>query len=154
MIFKQTSTLRPGAPALADAAPAPGTLGFGATLAMATAAGLAVANIYYNQPMLALIEQDLPGALTGAIPTATQLGYAIGLVLLVPLGDLVERRRLIVVQFVLLAAALVLAAVAPTALLLVAASLAVGLASTVPSRSCPSPPISRRPRSGARRWAR
>ena len=43
MIFKQTSTLRPGAPALADAAPEPRALGFGATLAMATAAGLAVA---------------------------------------------------------------------------------------------------------------
>ncbi|QZP07627.1 MFS transporter [Caenibius sp. WL] len=104
---------------------------------MAGAAGIAVANIYYNQPMLAIIEQDLPGPFTSAIPTATQLGYALGLFLLVPLGDVIERRRLIVAQFVLLAVALGLAAVAPNALSLLLASLAIGLLSTVAQQIVP-----------------
>ena len=109
----------------------------GLTFLMAAAAGLAVANIYYNQPMLGLIEDAFPGSAAGLIPTATQLGYAAGLLLLLPLGDLLHRRQLIVLQFVVLSGALVLAAVSPSAVMLVFASLVIGATATVAQQIVP-----------------
>jgi predicted MFS family arabinose efflux permease len=108
------------------------------TVAMAVAAGFGVANLYYNQPMLALIAQSFPfSKITLLVPSATQLGYVLGLVLFLPLGDLVDRRRLIVVQFVILALALIAAAAAPTAMLLLAASFLVGATSSVAQQIVP-----------------
>ncbi|MBO9558291.1 MAG: MFS transporter [Caulobacter sp.] len=121
--------------ATASAAP---PLGRGLTLAMAVATGVGVANIYYNQPMLGVIEADFPRqTLAGFIPTATQLGYALGLFLLVPLGDLLERRRVILVQFLVLAAGLVAAALAPSVGLIILASLVVGFCATVAQQIVP-----------------
>jgi predicted MFS family arabinose efflux permease len=108
------------------------------TGAMAVAAGIAVANIYYNQPMLGILVRELGGrGLTGFVPTVTQLGYAAGLFLLVPLGDLTDRRRLVVGQFLFLALACAAVALAPSAAAVVVASLALGAASTVAQQVVP-----------------
>ncbi|PCE23191.1 MFS transporter [Paraburkholderia acidicola] len=109
------------------------------TLAMAVACGIAIANIYYNQPMLGLMEASFPGAtaITGLVPTATQLGYALGLILLIPLGDRIERRRLIFMQLAALGVALVALALAPSAWALVVTSAVVGILSTVAQQIVP-----------------
>lgn len=105
---------------------------------MAAAAGIAVANVYYNQPILGLIESHFTEeAYVGFIPTVTQLGYAVGLFLLVPLGDIVKRRNLIIVQFLALAIASLFAALSPTAWMLVAASALLGASATVAQQIVP-----------------
>lgn len=113
-------------------------LGYGLILTMAIACGVAVANIYYSQPMLGVIKRDFGNSpWVGLIPTATQIGYGLGLFLLVPLGDLMDRRRLIVGQFLLLGLASFAASFAPTAAMLVVASLVVGAGAAVAQQIIP-----------------
>lgn len=100
---------------------------------LATAAGLSVASIYYAQPMLGVLAADIGASprAVGFIPVLTQLGYAVGILLLAPLGDRYDRRRIIVAKAALLALALLAAGVSPHVGWLLAASLAVGLAATL-----------------------
>ena len=96
---------------------------------MAIACGATVANLYYNQPLLEIMAQEFkasPHAI-GFIPVLTQVGYATGILLFVPLGDLTEQRRLIVIMLGTTAGALALAAGAPTLTWLAASHFAVGL---------------------------
>ncbi len=100
---------------------------------LATACGITVANIYWAQPLLDTIAHAFNASTTtvGLVVTFTQIGYAIGLVLLVPLGDLLERKKLIVSIMYLTVAALVAAAFSPTIHLFIAASLIIGVTSVV-----------------------
>lgn len=118
--------------------PAP-SISWKLSLIMAITCGMAVANIYYNQPMLGIIQSTFAGqkGLTGFVPTTTQLGYALGLLFLVPLGDRIERRLLIVLQFVALALSLVVAALAPDAWSLLIASALVGVSASVAQQILP-----------------
>ncbi len=101
---------------MADSTLPASSVSFGMTLVMAIACGAAAANIYYNQPMLGILEAAFPGQVRviGLVPTATQLGFAAGLLLLVPLGDRFDRRRLILIQLAALALSLAAAAVRPS----------------------------------------
>jgi predicted MFS family arabinose efflux permease len=98
---------------------------------MAVATGAIVANLYYAQPLLHLVGGTFhSGAgLTAQVVTATQAGYALGLLLVVPLGDLHPRRQLVVRLFVVASVALVACALAPDIWTFGLASVAVGAAS-------------------------
>lgn len=102
------------------------------TFVMAAACGLIAANLYYAQPLAGPIAAaiGLPAHLTGLIVTLTQIGYGIGLLLIVPLGDLVENRRLILMMIGATIISLLAAGLSTAALPFLAASLAIGLAST------------------------
>ena len=109
------------------------------TLFMAACTGLIVANIYYCQPLIVLIARDfgLPENRAGSITYLTQIGYALGLFLLVPVGDIVERRKQILIATSLAIASLLAAAWSPSFLVLEVSSVLIGASSVVPQLILP-----------------
>ncbi|MFD7516556.1 MFS transporter [Streptomyces niveus] len=105
----------------------------GVVVLFAVACGAAVANVYYSQPLLVTMGHDfaMSPALVGSVVTLTHVGYGLGLFLLVPLGDLADRRRLIVAQLLLLVMALTVVAAARTAAVLLVGMAATGLLAVV-----------------------
>ncbi|MFJ2648067.1 MFS transporter [Streptomyces sp. NPDC087420] len=102
-------------------------------LLLAFACGVTVANIYYAQPLLSPIASTfgVSAGSTALVVTLTQLGYALGLVLLLPLGDLLENRALASRTLLVTAAALVAAGLSPYFGVFLAASVLVGTTSVV-----------------------
>ena len=97
-------------------------------------AALSVANLYYNQPLLNQISKDLAVSefTANLIPMTTQLGYALGLLFIIPLGDLYERRTIITVNFLLLAFSMCAIAISPDIHYVLAASVITGICSVMP----------------------
>ncbi|WP_345828643.1 MFS transporter [Erwinia sp. HDF1-3R] len=100
---------------------------------MSLATGLSVACNYYVQPLLETVARtfDLSVNQAGFIVTTAQLGYAAGLLLLVPLGDMLERRGLIVIMSLLAACGLVITALSPSLTIMLLGTALTGLFSVV-----------------------
>ena len=115
------------------AAPVALSLSRGVALLFSVACGLAVANVYFAQPLLDTMADTfgIGHANVGIVITVTQIGYGAGLLLVVPLGDLLDRRRLILGQSLLSVLALLAVAFAPTAMALLASMAMVGLLAVV-----------------------
>jgi predicted MFS family arabinose efflux permease len=117
---------------------------------MALACGISVANIYYAQPLLEQVARQFHTTVAGvaAVPSASQIGYAAGLLLLGPLGDRYARHTVILIMAALLVPALLAAAFAPSVALLAGASFAIGMLSSIAQQIVPmvahlAPPQSR-----------
>lgn len=95
--------------------------------------GAIAANLYYAQPLVAMIATGfgIPSAASGFVVTLTQTGYGLGLIFLVPLGDIVENRRLVVITTMLAGCTLLLMAMTSNAVGFMAGALMLGIASTV-----------------------
>ena len=101
---------------------------------LAIIAGISVANLYYNQPLLNKISEDLRVSefTANLIPMTTQIGYALGLLFIIPLGDLYKRRNIIVINFLLLSVSMLGFAVAQNIYFVLLASLITGICSVMP----------------------
>lgn len=101
---------------------------------LAIIAGISVANLYYNQPLLNRISRDLQTSefTANLIAMITQIGYAIGLLFIIPLGDLFKRKTIILINFTVLVVSLLTIALTPYIHLILFASLPTGICSVMP----------------------
>ncbi len=104
------------------------------TLLLAITCGVTAANLYYNQPLLAAISRSfhVSETVVGTVPTMTQLGYATGILLFIPLGDRLRRKPLVLGLIALIIFSLLAAATARNLAVLAVASFTVGLVTVVP----------------------
>lgn len=101
---------------------------------MAIGAGLVVANNYYNQPLLGRIAKEFgeSEAATSKVAMFTQVGYAAGLLLIIPLGDMFRRKRIILIDFIFIIVSLLIFALSQSLIVMIVASFFIGLTSVVP----------------------
>jgi len=101
---------------------------------MAIGAGLVVANNYYNQPLLGMIAKEFgeSEAATSKVAMFTQIGYAMGLLLIIPLGDMFRRKQIILIDFIFILISLLAFALSQSLTVMIIASFFIGLTSVVP----------------------
>lgn len=101
---------------------------------MAIGAGLVVANNYYNQPLLGMISKEFgeSESATSKVAMFTQIGYAAGLLLIIPLGDMFQRKKIILIDFMFIILSLLVFAFSQSLTVMIAASFFIGLTSVVP----------------------
>jgi predicted MFS family arabinose efflux permease len=109
------------------------------TLLLAAISCFTVMNIYYNQPLLALIGHafGVSASTASSIPSLTQLGFGLGIVLFVPLGDTIDRRWLILIKLLIVSVLLLLVGLAPDFWMLVTLSFFMGIFTVIPQISIP-----------------
>ncbi|WP_341676583.1 MFS transporter [Niveibacterium sp. SC-1] len=124
--------------ALAD--PALPGIDAGLVFLLACAAGLSVAAIYYNQPMLGMLAAQFSAspAEIGRVPTFTQVGYALGIFFLAPLGDRYDRRTIILAKILALTLALLGTAASQALWQLIGCSIALGLSASLAQDCVPA----------------
>lgn len=98
-----------------------------------------VANLYYSQPLLGMIQKELgiSAVLTNTISIVSQAGYALGLFFIVPLGDMLKRRNIILSNFGIITLSLLIIGIAPNIHTLLIASFITGLCSVTPQLFLP-----------------
>lgn len=101
---------------------------------MAVGAGLVVANNYYNQPLLGMIAKEFgeSEAAVSRVAMFTQIGYAAGLLLIIPLGDMFKRKKIVLTDFIFIILSLLIFAFSKSLSVMITASFFIGLTSVVP----------------------